>query len=174
MSQASKHVDWCLRKAEKEIEECKRLNKKPKHRELLKVNPEIEEARRHIGKAEHVLHATEYLINGKYSDVGTGTLFYSMYHCFLAIAAKFGYESANQTCTISLMEYLKEEGKTDIDSHYFELFKYEETGAKEESIIEMREDLTYGTDKEANKRRLEELMNECKILISQTKNIIAV
>src|SRR3989338_9970942 len=126
MSQASKHVDWCLRKAEKEIEECKRLNKKPKHRGLLKVDPDIEEARKHIGKAEHVLNATEYLIKGEYSDVSTGTLFYSMYHCFLAIAAKFGYESANQTCTISLMEYLKEEGKIDINREFIEMFKYKE------------------------------------------------
>lgn len=45
MSQASKHVDWCLNKANKEIEECKKLGKRPKHRGLLKVNPSMEEAK---------------------------------------------------------------------------------------------------------------------------------
>lgn len=38
MSQASKHVGWCLKKANKEIEECKKFGKKLKHRGLLKVN----------------------------------------------------------------------------------------------------------------------------------------
>ncbi|KKQ17849.1 MAG: hypothetical protein US31_C0015G0015 [Berkelbacteria bacterium GW2011_GWA1_36_9] len=29
MSQTSKHVDWCLNKAKKELEECARLGKRP-------------------------------------------------------------------------------------------------------------------------------------------------
>lgn len=172
MSQASKQLDWCLHKAQKEIEECRRLGKKPKHRGLLKVNPDSEQALDHIAKAEHVLHATEYLIKGDFSDVSTGTLFYSMYHCFLAIAIKFGYESGNQTCTISLIEYLKDEGKIELDSKYIDLFKYEEVEAEEESIIDMRENLTYGTSIEANKRKLEEIIQLCKTLIDQTKAIV--
>ena len=36
MSQASKYVEWCLNKATKEIEECKKLGKSIKHRALLK------------------------------------------------------------------------------------------------------------------------------------------
>lgn len=35
MSQASKYVQWCLHKAKKEIEECKKLGKRAKHRGLL-------------------------------------------------------------------------------------------------------------------------------------------
>lgn len=31
-SQASKHVKWCLKKAEKEIEELKKQKKKARHR----------------------------------------------------------------------------------------------------------------------------------------------
>ena len=42
MSQASKHVEWCLNKAKKEIEECKKLGKRQKHRGLLKTNPNID------------------------------------------------------------------------------------------------------------------------------------
>ena len=38
MSQASKHVEWCLKKAEKEIEECKKLGKRQKNRGLLRGN----------------------------------------------------------------------------------------------------------------------------------------
>ncbi len=36
MSQASKYVEWCLSKARKEIEECRKLGKREKHRGLLK------------------------------------------------------------------------------------------------------------------------------------------
>ena len=53
MSQASKHVEWCINKAKKEVEECKKLGKRIKHRGLLKIEPNIEEAKRHIKKAEH-------------------------------------------------------------------------------------------------------------------------
>ncbi len=38
MSQASKQVEWCLSKAKKEIEECKKLGKRAKHRGLLKIS----------------------------------------------------------------------------------------------------------------------------------------
>lgn len=159
MSQASKHIDWCLKKAEKEIEECKKLNKRPKHRGLLKINPDLEEAKEHIEKAIHDLEVTEY--------------FYSMYHCFLAIAAKFGYESNNQTCTIALIEYLKKEGMINLDNQFIEMFKYkEDKEEKKDSIIEMREDYTYNTKLYFNEKKIDELIKTCKDLIEATKMII--
>ena len=50
MSQASKHVKWCIAKANKEVQEAKELGKSPKHRGLLEINPNIEEAGKHITK----------------------------------------------------------------------------------------------------------------------------
>ena len=91
MSQASKQVDWCLNKARKEIEECKRLGKRPKHRGLLKIKPNLEEAKEHIEKAEHNLQVTEYLKKGDFLDISISTIFYSMYHCFLASKINFFY-----------------------------------------------------------------------------------
>ena len=122
MSQASRKVKWCLKKADREVEECKKSGKRPKHRGLLRVKPDISEAKEHIEKAEHNLKASEYL-KEEFSDVSTSTIFYSMYHCFLAIAAKFGYESGNQTCTIVLMEYLNEENKIEINSKFIDTSK---------------------------------------------------
>jgi len=55
MSQASKHVEWCINKAQKEIEECKKLGKRAKHRGLLQSEPNLEEAQKHLAKAEHNL-----------------------------------------------------------------------------------------------------------------------
>ena len=172
MSQASKQVLCCLKKAEKELAECKRLGTRPKHRGLKEIQQDSEEAKRHIEKALHDLKATEYLLKGKFSDVGAGTVFYAMYHCFLAIAAKFGYESGNQTCTISLIEYLKEQGKIDIDAKFIELFKYEDREAQEGSAIDIREASTYGVKIAANEKKIEELLTMCKELIDKTKDIV--
>ena len=173
MSQSSKQINWCLNKAKKEIEECKKLGKRPKHRGLLKIKPNLEEAEEHIEKAEHDLQVTEYLKKGNFLDISVSTIFYSMYHCFLAIASKFGYETGNQTCTIALMQYLKEENKIDISSHFIEMFKYKNSKEeKKDSIIEMREDYTYSTKLSFNKAKINELIKTCKELIDITKEII--
>lgn len=173
MSQASKQVNWCLKKAEREIKECKRIGKQPKHRGLLKVEPNMHEAKEHIEKAEHKLEAAEYLKKGNFLDTSVGTIFYSMYHCFLAIASKFGYESANQTYTISLIEHLNEEGKIVLDSKFIKMFKYTESEEeKNNSVIEMREDYTYSTKILFSKKKIDELISSCKELIDITRQII--
>ena len=90
MSQASKQVDWCLKKAQKELIE------KDAHRGLVKITPDIKLAGKHIAKAEHNLNAASDFAKMGYSDWSPSAFFYSMYHCFLAILSKFGYQSRNQ------------------------------------------------------------------------------
>src|SRR3989338_5768431 len=146
MSQAHNHVKWCLAKAEKEIEESKALGKTPKHKGLLKVKPDIEEAEGHIAKAEHNFKAVTRFKEIGFSDWSIAAGFYSIYHCFLAIAVKFGYGSKNQTCTVALIEWLKEEGKINIDSRFIDMLKQTDIEAiHENKVIEMREEYTYGT-----------------------------
>ena len=145
MSQSSKHVEWCLNKAKKETEECKKLGKRPKHRGLLKNNPDLDEAKKHLAKAEHDFDGIKKFKEIGFSDWSMSAGFYCIYHNFLAIAAKFGYESSNQTCTIALMRFLKETGKINLDEKFIEHLEYEEVGeSTEHSIIEQREDYTYG------------------------------
>ena len=126
MSQASKQVEWCLKKAEKEIEECKGLNKRAKHRGLLKVAASTEKAKEHLKKAEENIEFAISLDRNKYGYKVIESLFYCIYQCFLSISAKFGYESGNQTCTISLIEYLKEEKKIELDEKFIEMMKCQE------------------------------------------------
>ncbi len=102
MSQIDNKVKWCLNKAEKELKEG------TKHRGLVKIKPNIETAKRHFEKAEHNLRALNYFEKGGFADWSFSAGFYSIYHCFLAIIAKFSYESINQECTIALVEQLKE------------------------------------------------------------------
>lgn len=130
MSQASKHVEWCLHKAQKEIEKCKKYGKRLKHRGLLKSNPDIEEAKKHLAKAEHNLGGITKFKEIGFSDWSMSAGFYCIYHCFLAIGSKFGYDSANQTCTISLMRFLKENNKIQLDEKFIGLLEYEEIGDK--------------------------------------------
>jgi uncharacterized protein (UPF0332 family) len=172
MSQAFRQVDWCLKKAEREIEECKRFNKKAKHRGLIEIIPNIQQSKMHIEKAEHYLEATDFLKEKNFSDICASTLFYSMYHCLLAIASKFGYESGNQTCTISLIEYLREKGEISIDSKFIDLFKYESETQQMDSAIEMREDYTYGIKTKVDEKKIEENVLLCKELIDKTKIIV--
>ena len=144
ISQVSKQVEWCLNKAKKEIEECKKLGKRPKHRGLLKVEPNADEAKKHLTKAEHNLIGITKFKEIGFSDWSMSAGFYCIYHCFLAIAARFGYETSNQTCTIVLMKYLKENNSIQIEDKFIELLEYEELDSKENSIIELRENYTYG------------------------------
>lgn len=174
MSQGSKQVKWCLNKAKKEIEECKKSGKREKHRGLLEIRPDSELAKKHVEKAVHNLKAINILLKSDFSDVCMNMIFYSMYHCFLAIAAKFGYESRNQTCTVSLIEHLKEEEKIDIDSEYIEMLKYAEFEEKQKSsVIEMREEFTYGIEiSNEDTEKIKKLVEECKKLIDKTKGVV--
>jgi len=174
MSQVSKHIEWCLNKAKKEIEECKKLGKRPKHRGLLKINPSVDEAKKHLAKAEHNLEGITRFKEIGFSDWSMSAGFYCIYHCFLAIITKFGYESANQTCTISLIKYLKENNKILFDEKFIELLEYEEMEEiKENNIIDLRENYTYGVEISVkDEAKLKELKKICKEFIDITKQIV--
>ncbi|MDP3639863.1 MAG: HEPN domain-containing protein [Nanoarchaeota archaeon] len=174
MSQASKHVEWCLNKAKKEIEECNGLGKRAKHRGLLKSNPNIEEAKKHLTKAEHNFEGITRFKEIGFSDWSMSAGFYCIYHCFLAIAATFGYESSNQTCTIALMRFLKENNKIKLDEKFIELLEYESReNIGENSVIDLRENYTYGVQVSIKDgEKLKELKQNCKEVIDSTKEII--
>ncbi len=173
-SQASKHLDWCLNKAGREVEECKKQKKKIRHRGLLKIEPDKKLALGHLEKARHNLELFRFLRKNKFSDWSITAGFYTIYHCFLAIAVKYGYESKNQTCTIALIETLQEQGKISINKDIINFMKYnEEENPNEESIIELREDYTYGIDLEIkDKEQLNKIEKLCIEFIESTKNIV--
>src|SRR3989338_5677391 len=134
MSHAKNKAEWCLKKAERE------LKVSGKHRGLVKIEPNTEKAREHIEKAEHYLKATDYLKKGNFSDISTSTAFYSMYHCLLAIAAKFGYESRNQECTFALIGSLIEDGKIDFEKELLnKISSLDAEESKEQTTVEVRE-----------------------------------
>ena len=167
MSHAKNKIDWCLKKAERE------LKKSGKHRGLIKTNPELEKAREYIKKAEHYLMATDYLKKGNFSDISVSTVFYSMYHCLLAIAAKFGYESGNQECTFALIHSLIEDSKIDFEKELLDrIASLDIEKSREKTSVEIREQYQYGTSLSIKDNLYKELFELAKEIISKTKDII--
>lgn len=158
-------VEWCLEKAQKEIE------KGQKHRGLVKIKPDMETAQGHVKKAEHNFNT--FMLNRKHGvyDWCISMGFYTMYHCCLAISAKYGYESRNQECTLSLMLMLSEQGKLGESFHsYIEAMKAGEES--EDQILALREKYQYSSTISLDKQVVERLRLLCIEMITETKGIL--
>lgn len=83
MSQVEKHLEWCLRDAKR----------------LLKVKSDLSLAQKHLAKSEYNFGVVQKLEQMKIYGWALNVGFYAIYHCFLAILAKYGYQSRNQSCT---------------------------------------------------------------------------
>lgn len=163
MSQNKNKVNWCLKKALKEMDE------KGKHRGLFKVKPSMEKMREHIKKAEHYLEATLFL-KERFSDISASTLFYSMYHSLLAILSKFGYESGNQECTFALIYSLIEDKKISLDKDLIDRISL--INSEEKSVIELREKYQYGVELSMKEELFNENFELAKKVIGKIKEII--
>lgn len=168
MSHAKNKIDWCLNKAEKELKEGK------KHRGLIQIEKSKEKALEHIGKAEHNLKVTIYLNQGGFTDWCSSSLFYTIYHCFLAIISKFGYESRNQECTFALIKSLIEDKKINIDENDLnEVASLNVSEAQESSTaISLREEYQYSTKVSLENKEYEKLFKLAKNILDKTKEII--
>src|SRR3989338_1697841 len=167
MSHAENKIDWCLKKAEKE------LNETGKHRGLIKIKPDLNRAYDYIKKAEHYLKATDYLKKGNFSDISASTVFYSMYSCLLAIITKFGYESKNQECTCALILNLIEHGEIDFDKELLNrIASVEPKEEGKEKTVEIRERYQYETFLSLKDNLYKELFELAQEVIAKTKEII--
>lgn len=167
MTEASNKVKWCLNKAKKELEEEK------EHRGLIEVHPDDDMARKHLSKAQHNLNAAKFFYTNGYSDWSASAFFYSMYHCFLAIIRKHGYESRNQECTLAAVEALKEEGVININLRYLDMLKITKTKEVDHSLIKIREDFQYGVSKDyVNQKEFDLLSSVCENVIEKATELI--
>ncbi len=99
MPQISNHLAWCLKD----------------QRRLTKAKPDMVLAQKHLDKSEYNYGVLQKLENLKMYDWALNVGFYAIYHCFLAILAKYGYQSRNQSCTITVLLSLIEQNKLDLD-----------------------------------------------------------
>ncbi len=169
MSHAKNKVAWCLNKAKKELQEGKR------HRGLVSVAADPEKAREHVAKAEHNLMVTFYLQKGGYTDWCSSSLFYVMYHCFLAILAKLGYETRNQECTFALIASLIEDKRIAIGQEDLEkvsMLNIIETQESPETAVSIREEYQYSTKVSLENNEYQELLQLAKRILNQTKETL--
>ena len=157
-----------MKKAEKEIKET------GIHRGLLKIEPNIELAKKHIIKAEHNLKAIMDFKNMGYSDWSASASFYTIYHSLLSILAKKGYDSRNQECTFALIYQLINTGEIDLDINLIKEVHLENLDQKHESvtIIELRELEQYGVSVSLEEDLYEKILKTSKKILGIAKEII--
>ncbi|MFH1072728.1 MAG: hypothetical protein V1743_04840 [Nanoarchaeota archaeon] len=161
-------VDWCLKKAKKELEQGIH------HRGLVQIPPNPQLADAHIRKAEHNLNAITAFKRIGYSDWSAVAAFYSIYHCFLAIITKFGYESRNQECTFALINHLMETEKISLAADLVrEVYKLQLEQKQElPTIIEIREIEQYGISISLEEKLFERLLHIALEMLGRTKEIL--
>jgi uncharacterized protein (UPF0332 family) len=132
MPQVDEHLKWCL--------------KDP--RRLVKTRPDLELAKKHLEKSVYNHGVVQALERLKVYDWALNVSFYAIYHCFLAILAKYGYDSRNQACTISVLLTLIDEKKLEMDNDLIAQFDVldAEKDITNPTIRESRELSTYGVE----------------------------
>ncbi|MBI2105453.1 HEPN domain-containing protein [Candidatus Woesearchaeota archaeon] len=106
-----------------------------------------------------------YLIKGNFPDWAVSASFYSIYHCLLAILAKYGYESRNQECTFAVVEHLIKNKKVDLDIQLLRKIASFEENLEAEDILTLREEFQYGTEAAVDEAKMKELQNSTREFI---------
>lgn len=143
MTKAEKMFDWCLKQGRRGRD----------HRGLVQIKPSESEAKRHISKALHNLKAIDHNIKGGFFDWAVSAAFYAKYHALLAVLAKLGYESRNQECTISAVEYLIKKNAIKFDQKYIEMIRRTSEMMPKDAKT-LREEFQYGTEVSVDKEVL--------------------
>ncbi|MBS3150835.1 hypothetical protein J4443_00445 [Candidatus Woesearchaeota archaeon] len=143
MSQVDEHLKWCL--------------KDPKR--LIKTRPDLDLAQKHVKKSEYNYGTVQTLEKLKIYDWALNVGFYAIYHCFLAILAKYGYESRNQACTITVLLTLINEKKLDLDKDLVTQFDTldVEKNITNPTVRESRELSTYGVETSIDLQQLKKI-----------------
>ena len=109
-----KSVQDCFRSAIKEEKKGK------KHKGLLKVKPNIEDAKNYIFKAKKNLELCKFYKEKGFDYKLPEEWFYTLYYCALAILSKFGIESRSQRCTALFLRYVKDKGLIEYDDQFIQ------------------------------------------------------
>jgi uncharacterized protein (UPF0332 family) len=143
MPQIDEHLKWCI--------------KDPKR--LIKIKPDLDLAQKHIKKSEYNYKVVQDLERLKIYDWAFNVGFYAVYHCFLAILAKYGYGSRNQACTITVLHTLIDDEKLDLDKDLVIQFGTLdiEKDITNPTVRERRELSTYGVETSIDLQQLKEM-----------------
>lgn len=127
------------------IRKClKEGEKGERHKGLKKIEKSEELAKQHLDKAIHNFKAMISFQKTGFSDWSASASFYCMYHCLLALLAKEGYESRNQSCTFALIESMIDKYEITLED-LKEIFDKDVTEELQHSskILDIRENMQY-------------------------------
>lgn len=115
-----------------------------KHKGILFIKPNQEEAKGFIVKAKKNLELCQFYKEKGFEYKIPEEWFYTLYYCALAILAMFGVESRSQRCTALFLSYVKDKGLIEYDDEFIEriqVYKQKE----ELSDVDERERGRYST-----------------------------
>ena len=143
MPQIEEHLKWCLKDAKR----------------LVKTKSDLDLAQKHVKKSEYNYGVVQTLERLKMYDWAFNVGFYSIYHCFLAILSKYGYESRNQACTITALHTLINDKKLDLDKDLVTQFDTldVEKNITNPTVRERRELSTYGVETSIDLEQLKKM-----------------
>ena len=143
MPQIDEHLKWCLKDAKR----------------LVKTKSDLDLAQKHVKKSEYNYGVVQTLERLKMYDWAFNVGFYSIYHCFLAILSKYGYESRNQACTITVLHTLINDKKLDLDKDLVTQFDTldAEKNITNPTVRESREISTYGVETSIDLQQLKKI-----------------
>lgn len=161
---------------ERKLKEClKEGGIGERHKGLKKVPINKDMINGHLDKAIHNFKAMTSFQKIGFSDWSASAAFYTLYHCLLAITAKEGYESRNQSCTFALIEDMIEKGKVSLTkSDLKEIFDKDVTTDLEYSnkILDLRENWQYSTKTSLEEEEFLELKERVKKLFDKMRKDI--
>ncbi len=155
MSKIENAFKWCLKKSSEQ-------------RGLKKIKSDTEKSKHHIKKAEHNLQAVDYNIKGGFKDWAVSAAFYAMYQALLAALVAFGYESKNQECTITAVEYFIEKKMLKLDQKYIEMVRRTSKMVPDDAKM-LGEEYQYGTETEVDTELLNLLKTNAKEFVEKMR-----
>ena len=143
MPQIDEHLKWCLKDSKR----------------LIKTKSDSDLAQKHVKKSEYNYGVVQTLERLKMYDWAFNVGFYAIYHCFLAILAKHGYESRNQACTITVLHTLINDKKLNLDKDLVTQFDTldVEKNITNPTVRERRELSTYGVETSIDLQQLKKI-----------------
>jgi uncharacterized protein (UPF0332 family) len=150
------NLKWCLSKKDR----------------LKIITPNLSKCDAHLNKAKHNLLAAHYNLKGGFEDWVVSQCYYSVYHVFLSLLYKQGFESRNHECTIKAVEFLIKKKSLPLNIKYVHFIR--QTGELRLSDAKaLREEFQYGTKTKANKKILNNLINTTKEIIEIVELILS-
>lgn len=158
MSQIDNHLKWCLKDPNR----------------LIKAKPNKKFALDHMKKSEYNAEVMKELDGLKRYDWALNVGFYSIYHCFLAILAKYGFESKNQSCSITALLKLIDDKKLEFNRDLVLQFDTLESNkeATRLTVRESREISTYGIRTDVDDGDLDKIKELIKKVQRETIQVL--